>query len=176
MAAASAASLALLAGLRNDVGYFFAPAQPTHVGDVLELEPSTLIPNTFVTIAGTPMASTQVSYARAFGERYAVFALAGQRRVLVQVPADDHFEVRTSARREFSGRLVRVSDLGGRFSAVRRHYERMQVPVTGETFVLLADEPPGSYGWAIGLAALCLVFVLLNLFLLLRWFRPIRLK
>jgi len=176
MAACAAAALAMLASLRADVAYFFADDRAQVVGEAVELDPRALSPNTYVTLEGTPMASTRVTYERVLGDRFAVFPLAGQRRVLVQVPADDGFESRASARREFSGRLVTVGQLGSRFGAVERTFERMDVPVSSETYVLLADEPPGSYVWALLLAALCALVVVLDVFLLLRWFRPIRLE
>ncbi len=176
MAAAAAVAIAMLFSLRVDVAYFFASDQPEPAGEALSIDPASLTPNTFVSLRGTPMASTRVTYERVLGDRYAVFPLAGQRRILVQVPANDGFESRTSARREFSGRLVTVGNLGGRFAPVRRTLERAGVPVSSETFVLLADEPPGGYAWALGIALLCVLAVLVDLFLLLRWFRPIRLE
>jgi hypothetical protein len=72
--------------------------------------------------------------------------------------------------------LVTVGELGGRFSAVRRHFEAGDFPISAETYVLMVDEPPGSYLWSVGLAVLALLFVLANLLLLRRWFRPIRLE
>ena len=64
--------------------------------------------------------------------------------------------------------------LGGRFSSVRGYlHETMEMPVSSESFLLLADEAPGTYGWAIGLAALCALFVIVNIALLIRWFRPL---
>lgn len=176
MAACAALAIGMLLTLRADVSYFFAADRPEPVGEAITVDPASLASNTFVTLEGTPMASTRVTYERVFGDRYAVFPLAGQRRILVQVPADDGFENRASARREFSGRLVTVGDLGSRFSAVQRTFDRMDVPVSSETFVLLADEAPGTYVWALVLAVLCALAVALDLFLLLRWFRPIRLE
>lgn len=117
------------------------------------------------------MMSRAVRYRRVLtGGEYVVFPLAGQRTVYVQV------EDREDAigRNEFSGRLVTFAQLGGRMSAVRGYLGReMDLPVSGESFVLLADEGPGSYAWAFMLAALCLLFVLIDVLLLLRWFRPL---
>lgn len=176
MAAAAAVAVAMLISLRVDVAYFFASDRPDPAGEALSIDPASLTPNTFVSLRGTPMASTRVTYERVLGDRYAVFPLAGQRRILVQVSANDGFESRASARREFSGRLVTVGTLGRRFAPVRRPLERAGVPVSSETFVLLADEPPGGYTWALALALLCVLAVFADLFLLLRWFRPIRLE
>ena len=174
--AAVAAAIALLTSLRTDLAYFAHGSQPVALGEATELDAAALSSNTYVSVSGSPMASRTIQYSRLFGGTYSVFPLAGQRRVFVQVASDDQVRARQASRRDFSGRLVTMADLGGRFASVRQHYETIGVPVTGETFVLLADEPPGSYGWAVGLALLCLLFGLINLLLLMRWFRPIRIE
>ena len=175
MALTVVASMALLASLRADVAYFFAPTRVADLGDVTAVEPGALTTNTYVRIEGTPMASGMVRYEEVLGdEGYAVFPLAGQRNVFVRVPLESSDQFREMARREFSGRLVSFGELGGRFSAVREYLgETMGVPVSSESFLLLADEPPGSYMWALFLAGLCVLFVLVNVFLMLRWFRPL---
>ncbi|MDH5492501.1 MAG: hypothetical protein OEY14_11175, partial [Myxococcales bacterium] len=174
MALVVTAALALVATLRADVSYFFAPTVATDIGTAVTLRPSELSGNTFVRIEGTPMASGTVRYSRLLGgTEYAVFPLAGQRDLFVQV-ALDRGDPRTDSRREFSGRLVTFGELGGRFGAVRRHLEgQMGMPVSGESFLLLADESPGNYAWAVGLSGLAILFILLDLLLILRWFRPI---
>ncbi len=169
MALAVAMSIAFLFTLRLDIEYFFADETAHMAGEVVELDVATLTPNTFVTISGTPMASGMVRYSRASSE-YAVFPLAGQRDVLVQVEVMGDAQI---AQREFTGRLVTVGDLGSRFSAVSGYLSGMGIPVSSESMVLLADEPPGTYGWALLLAALCLLFVVINIVMLLRWFRPL---
>jgi hypothetical protein len=74
---------------------------------------------------------------------------------------------------EFSGRLLTFGQLGGRYRAVREYLRReLNLPVTAESFVVLAEEPPSSYGWALGMSALCLAIIALIGWLLLRWFRP----
>lgn len=176
MALAVAAAIALLASLRTDIAYFGQGDQAVALGEATDVEGAALQSNTYVSVSGSPMASRTVQYSRLFGGTYSVFPLAGQRRVFVQVAADDQVRARQASRRDFSGRLVTMSELGGRFASVQQHYASIGVPVTGETFVLLADEPPGSYGWAVGLAALCFLFALINLLLLMRWFRPIRIE
>jgi hypothetical protein len=47
------------------------------------------------------------------------------------------------------------------------------MPVSSESFLLLTDEAPGTYGWALFLAFLCIAFVVINLWLMFRWFRPL---
>jgi hypothetical protein len=175
MALTVVASLALVGSLRADIAYFFAPATVVDLGEVTAVDPAALEPNTFVRVSGTPSAAHTVRYGKLLSSTtYAVFPLAGQRDVFVQVPVAGAEEERSLARREYAGRLVTFGQLGGRFSQVRQYLgDAMGVPVSSESFLILADEPPGSYGWALVLAALCLLFVLVNVVLMLRWFRPL---
>lgn len=176
MALTVVASLALMATLRSDLGYYFSEPTATDLGDVGAVDPADLSPNTFVRVSGTPMASGTVHYRRVlFGGTYAVFPLAGQRNVFVQVPVDGPEAERLMSRREFSGRLVTFGSLGGRFGEVRRYLDdTMAMPVSSESFLLLADEPPGSYGWVLFLMGLCVLFVAINGWLMVRWFRPVK--
>ncbi len=171
MALVVVAAMGFVVSLRHDLAYFFSSAQTIDLGDVRSVDPGTLQPNTHVRIAGTPMMSRAVRYRRVLtGGRYVVFPLAGQRTVYVQV------EDRPDAlgRNEFSGRLVTFSELGGRMRTVQRYLgEEVDLPVSGESYLILADEGPGSYGWALVLAVLCGLFVLIDVLLILRWFRPL---
>lgn len=171
MALVVVAAMALAVSLRHDLAYFFSSGQTIDLGDVHAVDPAHLEPNTHVRIRGTPMMSRAVRYRRVLtGGRYVVFPLAGQRTVYVQV--EDREEA--VGRSEFSGRLVTFAQLGGRMSAVEGYLGReMDLPVSGESFLILADETPGSYAWALLLAALCALFVAIDVFLLLRWFRPL---
>ena len=95
--------------------------------------------------------------------------------MLVQVRVDDLERYRTSSRREFAGRLVTVRQLGSAFGAVAGYLERrMGVPMSPETFVVLADRPPGDYVWSLLLAAMCVLFIVVDIVLMVRWFRPIK--
>jgi hypothetical protein len=171
MALVVVAAMGLALSLRHDLAYFFSSPETIDLGDVAAIDPAQLEPNSHVRISGTPMMSRAVRYRRVLtGGRYMVFPLAGQRTVYVQV------EDRTDAlgQSEFSGRLVTFGQLGSRMSTVRGYLgDEMDLPVSGESFLILADESPGSYAWAFLLAALCLLFVLIDVWLLLRWFRPI---
>lgn len=173
MALVAFASLALLFGVRSDVAYFFTPDTATQLGDVLRVDPEVLEANRFVRLEGTPMAAHTVHYRRVLGGgEYVVFPLAGQRNVYVHVRVNDPEEARALSRREFSGRLVTFDQVGGRLSAVRGYMvERLNLPVSGESFVLLADEPPSRSLWAIGVAVLCAIFLVVNAWLGMRFFR-----
>ena len=178
MALSMVVALGLLASIRRDVSYFFHPGTPVALGEAVSLDPARLEPNSYVTIEGTPMASGTVGYGRILGAgRYRAFPLAGQRDLYVQVPVESDDAARTSARREFSGRLVTFADAGGRFGTVRRFLEnKMGMPLSGESYLLLADEPPSSYGGSLALVGLVVLAIMVNLFLFLRLFRPIRVR
>jgi hypothetical protein len=170
MAVVVVASIALATSLRFDLAYFFASGQAADLGDVARLDPGALSSNSFVRIAGTPTAAATVRYRRIVtGESYVVFPLAGQRTVYVHMPES----LARSGRTEFSGRLVTFGQLGGRMRGVQRYLAgAMEAPASAESFVLMVDESPPSYAWALGLVLLCIGFVLVDLFLVLRWFRP----
>jgi hypothetical protein len=172
MAAAVVAAMALLFSLGGDMGYALSRAQPTDHGHVRTLEPSSLLSNSYVRLAGTPTLGHAVGFTRGFGTHYRVFPLAGQRTVFVQV-RDTGGEA--FVRSEYSGRLVTFDDLGGRYRELARVMNRdAALPVTGESFVLLADEPPSTYTWTLFVALICSAFVLLDVYFIVRWFRPVR--
>jgi hypothetical protein len=163
-------ALSLMASLRRDLGFFFSAGGVQELGDVTTVTGASLTPNTLVSIEGTPLSAGAVHYRRVVtGESYVVFPLAGQRTVFVHLPEAEA----SSPRTEYVGRLVRFSDLGSRLGSVRDYLaDTMDMPVTGESYVLLVDETPGTYWWAVGLALLCALFVLVDVLLIVRWFRP----
>jgi len=171
MALVVVVALALVASLRSDLAFFFVRGGAEDLGDVTHVEASALRPNTLVTVEGTPLSAGAVHYRRVLtGDSYVVFPLAGQRTVFVHVSEDAASQPRTS----YSGRLVRFADLGGRLSSVREYLaSTMEMPVTPDSYVLLVDETPGSCWWAVGLAILAALFVLVDVMLIVRWFRPV---
>lgn len=181
MLALSASMLAALFTLyfvRADLSYFFAPAETIDMGEATTLDPAALESNSYVHVRGTPMMSLAVRSSMFLGsEEIVVFPLAGQRAVFVQVPFA-LFEHRTEGtRRDFTGRLVRFGDLAGRFATVRTTLgKQLGTPITGESYLLIADEAPGANPIPLALAIFCAAIVVTNGMILWRWFRPIPLK
>jgi hypothetical protein len=171
MALVVVVALALVASVRSDLAFFFVRGGALELGDVTHLAAASLTPNTLVTVEGTPLTSGTVRYRRVVtGESYVVFPLAGQRTVFVQMTESAASQPRTT----YSGRLVRFADLGGRMASVRDYLATtMDMPVTPETYVLLVDETPASCVWAVALAVLAAIFVLIDVMLIVRWFRPV---
>jgi hypothetical protein len=171
MALVAVLAMALAASLRSDLRYFFERGEPVDLGTVTELAPATLRPNSYVRVEGVPMLSRAVGYRRIVtGASYQVFPLAGQRQVYVQVPQGRDALAGTV----FTGRLVTFGQLGARADALRTYLsQRMDLPVSDESFLVLAGEPPGSAIWAILLALFAVFVVVLDAVLILRWFRPL---
>lgn len=175
MALTVVASFGLLMSLRRDVSYFFSDAHAVDLGEATAVNAAALPSNAFVRVSGTPMASHTAHATRVIGgTTYAIFPLAGQRAIFIEMPVSSADDERRMSRREWSGRLVTFGELGGRYASVRSYLrEQMDVPVTSETYLLLADETPGEYVWSLGLAFVCVAFIAINVLLLLRWFRRI---
>ncbi len=165
-----AAALAL--SLRHDLAYFLSSSETVELGPAIGVDPSGLTTNTHVSVTGHPMVSRAVRYRRILsGGAYVVFPLAGQRTIYVQVEDGPNALART----EFSGRLVTFGELGGRVSTLEEYLAGpMELPVSDASFLVLADEAPGTYAWAALLALLCLLFIAIDVALIVRWFRPIK--
>ena len=171
MALAVVVALGLTSALRHDVAYFFSSATVHEVGDAARLAPATLASNSFVEVEGTAMASQVVRYRRLLsGETFVVFPLAGQRTVFVHMPESEM----SSPRASYAGRLVTFGEMGGRLDGVRSFFAReLEEPVSTESYVLLVDESPQTAWWALALSIFCVLFVLVDVWLLVRWFRPL---
>lgn len=174
MALAAASAIALAAMVRLDVAYVFEDRTPTELGAATALD-GLLATNRFVRVEGLPMVSAAVTYTRVVGsQRYVVYPLAGQRNLYVQVPIGDGPESAAYGRREFEGRLVSMGELGGRFETIRRYMaRRVGLPVTADSYLLLADEEPLGSVWAIGLVLVAFALVGTDVWLIRRWFRPL---
>jgi hypothetical protein len=172
MAAAVVAMMALLVSLRGDMQYALADPVPVELGNIQNVVVSQLEPNSYVRLAGVPSIARAVRFRRGLGSAYVVLPLAGQRSVFVQVPdgTPDDF-----VRASYSGRLVTLGNLGRRYAQLATVMQRdAELPVTEESFVLLVGEQPGDYLWTWLVGAICLLFVGFDVYLIVRWFRPLK--
>jgi hypothetical protein len=172
MAAAVVAALALVISLLGEMGYALSRSKPVDLGDVRQLEPSALVSNSYVHVKGIPTVARAVRFTRGMGTPYRIFPLSGQRNVFVQIE-DTGGE--SFVRSEFSGRLVSFDDLGRRYDDLAKVMQRdTGLPVTGDSFVLLADEQPGDYTWTWFVGLLCVALVMLDAYFIVRWFKPVK--
>jgi hypothetical protein len=170
MAAAVVALLALVAGLRSDMAYALAGAQPQDLGTVSAVAAAELRSNAYVQLSGVPTVARTVEFRQGFGTVHRVFPLAGQTLVYVglQERGGESF-----VRSEFTGRLVTFGELGARYSELARVMQQAHMPVSSETFLLLVDERPRDYRWTWLVGALSLAFIALDAFFIVRWFKPL---
>lgn len=172
MALAVVAAMALVTALRRDIAYAFASDQVVDLGDVQSLQTSALVSNTYARISGMPSVARSVGFSKWLGAKYRVFPLAGQRVVYVQVQ-DQGGE--TFVRTEFTGRLVSFDDLGSRYAGLRQVMrQEAGLPVTEASYLLLAGDAPGSYWWTWIVGLLCVAFVILDAYFIVRWFKPVK--
>lgn len=156
------ASVAMIAFLRADVRYFFAPDEAASLGAVTALDPARAEANQHVQIQGLPMRANTVRYKRLVSsDTYEVFPLAGQRVVFVQTVAGTT-EPSGATPGTYTGRLVTFGMAGSRYAEVRRELERLGMQVSDESFLLLADQTPRDYAWAPLLALLFAAFLVTN--------------
>jgi hypothetical protein len=175
LCAVAIGAAALVLHLRADVAYSFASDKVSELGEATHAKLGELVPNSYVRVHGTPMLSRMVRFERGLGDDYAIFPLAGQHQIYVQVPLAALSDPARAAQAEWSGRLLTFGQLGGRLRAVRQYLAaELGMPVTAESYVVLAEEPPSAYGWSIALCALGLAIMGVSLTLLVRWFRGIR--
>lgn len=171
MAAAVFSALALLVSLRGDMGYALSKPQPVDLGDARTLSLSDLKSNSYVHVVGIPTVARAVRFTQGLGTQYRVFPLSGQPKIYVKIE-DRGGE--SFVRSEFSGRLVSFQDLGGRYAELATSMQRdAGLPVTADSYLLLAEEQPSSYLWTWLIGVFCLGFVLLDVYFIVRWFRPV---
>jgi hypothetical protein len=172
MALAVVAAMALVAALRRDIAYALASDQVADLGDVQSLQTRALVSNTYVRISGMPSVARSVGFSKWLGAKYRVFPLAGQRAIYIQVQ-DQGGE--TFVRTEFTGRLVNFDDLGSRYAGLRQVMRQdAGLPVTEASYLLLAGDAPGGYWWTWIVGLLCVAFVILDAYFIVRWFRPVK--
>ncbi len=174
MAAVVGLALAMMLQLRGDLVYFFGSDRAVDIGEATGADLAALETNDYVRVRGTPMLSGLIRFQRPLLGEFVVFPLAGQRQIFVQLPSERLDDPVLSARGQYNGRLMTFGELGPRYRAVRSYLqETMGMPVTTESFVVLAEQPPKSYGWTFALFALCIGIIAVNVWLMLRWFRPL---
>lgn len=175
MALSTAAAIGLLLILRMDLAFSISSAEVTALGAARTLDAASVTSNQVVRVSGTPMMSNTVYFTRLFGEsRYAIFPLAGQRAVYVQVEIPEGEDLSSVAHESYEGRVVRLRELSGRLGDVPAYMSReLGLPIDGDSLVLLEGEHPSDARWVWLFAAYVLVVVATNVTMLLRWHRRI---
>jgi len=174
MAAAVVAMIALVVSLSSDMSYALSARIPAKLGQVDRLEPADarLHRDAYVTVTGVPTLGRAVRFRRGLGATYLVMPFAGRQGIFLQVE-DDGGE--GFVRPEYSGRLTTFGSMGRRYAHLAEVLERdTGLSVNAESAILLAGEQPGDAAWTWPVALACLLFTVLDLFLIVRWFRPLK--
>ena len=174
MAAAVVAMLALVISLRGDMSYALSTRIPAKLGHVDKLEPSDglLHRDAYVSVTGVPTIGRAVRFRRGLGATFLVMPFAGRRGAFLQVE-DDGGE--GFVRPEYSGRLTTFGSLGGRYAQLAEVMRRdTGLNVNEDSLLLLAGEQPGDYTWTWPIAFACVLFTVLDVLLIVRWFRPLK--
>jgi hypothetical protein len=174
MAGAVVAMLGLVIALAGDMSYALSARIPAKLGPVDKLQPAdaALHHDAYVTVTGVPTLGRAVRFRRGLGATYLVMPFAGRQPMFLQVE-DDGGE--GFVRPEYSGRLTTFGSVGRRYAQLSEVLERdTGLSVSEESLILLAGEQPGDYAWTWPIALACLLFIALDIFLIVRWFRPIK--
>lgn len=174
MAAAVVAMLGLVVALRGDMSYALSARVPAKLGPVDKLQPADafLHRDGYVNVTGVPTLGRAVRFRRGLGATYLVMPFAGKQGVFLQVE-DDGGE--GFVRPEYNGRLTSFGSLGRRYAQLAEVLRRdTGMGVNEESLILLAGEQPGDYTWTWPIALACALFTVLDVLLIVRWFRPLK--
>jgi hypothetical protein len=177
LAVAAVASCVMALTLRGDVAYALSTSTPTFLGELRDVNVSSIADNRLVQGRGVLGAAGAIRFERAFaGDTYRVSPVAGRRDlwVEVRVPAGEE-NGRYMPPTAFAGRLVRFDSAGPR----HRGLAAAIASVTGEAVpagarVLVDGEAPADARWAVALGALFLGFALWNVAAIARFVRRAR--
>ncbi len=177
MAITAALCIAMLLSLRQDLSYFASETAPTQLGKVNEVSTASLPLNRFVELEGAPMLAHAAKYrTSSFGETRVITPFAGQRGVLISLPESQFKDPSALAGHRFTGRLIPMRSLSNMDSVKEFLKDRANYPVGSDTLVFIASDAPREQVGSVLLALLALAFIVINLWLIVRWFKPLPVK
>jgi hypothetical protein len=172
-------SVTLLVGLRGELAFSTRLGRPALIGDLSALRLQSQQGNQWVQADGALADHGGIRYERPFEtDSFRLVPVQGNTRLWVQVrvPAgyeDEHFVPPTS----FVGRLLRVDDLGVRYSALRQAVTDAGWPsgqMPDDAWILVDGESPKSIRWVLALAVVLLGFAGFSLWATALVVRPAR--
>ena len=173
---------------RMDVLYFFASQDVNELGEVSELDLSTVKTNTYVHIDGFPNPTTVVKFSKRLNSGfYRIFPLLGKRNVFIQIHVDDKPEGEESGKKrrgerelpgEFTGRAVRFGDLektwitSSSYKNIRIFFfEKFLLEVPEDALLIMDGENPRGYWMYLVLILVLGFFIVLNTILFVNYLR-----
>lgn len=173
------ASLAMIAALRGDATYAFAPAHATDLGDLGSAPATAFVENGFVSGSGMLGAAHAIRYERPLvSDSFRLMPIAGRPNVWVEVrvPAGSE-NIRYVPPSQFTGRLVKFETAGPKhrgLAAAVRDATGQKVP-EASWLLVEGDRPSGARG-AILLVLMFLGFAVWNLAVAAKLLRKVGVK
>lgn len=164
----SVLSIALLFGLRGELAFSMIRQAPTPLGELAAPALRAQPVNQWVQATGQLSDHGGIRYQRPLeADSFRLVPLQGQPRIWVQVrvPAgyeNEHFVPPAN----FVGRLLKVGNLGLRYSALREAITDAGWPksqMADDSWILVDGESPSSIRWVMGLAAVLVLFCVFSI-------------
>jgi hypothetical protein len=171
------ASLAMVAALRGDATYAFAPALATNLGDLGSAPAAAFVENGFVTGTGMLGAAKAIRYERPLvSDSFRLMPVAGRPNVWVEVRVPAGREnIRYVPPSQFTGRLVKFESAGPKhrgLAAAVSDATGQNVPAA--SWLLVEGEAPTGARGAILLVLMFLGFALWNITAAAKLLRKVR--
>ncbi len=177
MAVAALASAAMAASLTRDAAYALRPAAATDLGDLAKVEPAAFVSNSFVSATGQLGGAGSIRYERPFeSDSYRIASVAGRPSIWVELRVPNGAESnRFVPKSEFSGRLVRFSEVGLRHRGLRSAIEdRTGQKVPDDAYLIVdGQSPEGARAFAF-LWAMFIGFAVWNIVTIARLVRKVK--
>ena len=166
-------SIIIMVLFKDDFLYYFSNKKPVNLGEVgIKLNKELMKENSFVEITGVPWTTRAISYEKRFSlfggkGRYSIFPLVGAPNIFIRY-------FREEGGREdilpgyFAGRLVKFGKIRG-FSTIRQFYlANLGVLITKDSWIIFDGDTPQSYLGYVILYIILSIFVLINLFFIVK--------
>jgi hypothetical protein len=174
---AAVASAAMAFSLTRDAAYAFRSASATDLGDLSATPTSAFVSNELVQGHGRLGGAGSLRYERAFeSDSYRIAPVAGRSDVWVElrVPMGEESN-RFVPKAEFSGRLVRFSDVGLRHRGLRGAIEdRTGQKISSSSYLIVDGQTPGDARAFALLWAMFASFAVWNVVTILRLIRKVK--
>jgi hypothetical protein len=177
LAVAAVASAAMALSLTRDAAYAFRSASATDLGDLAATPTTAFVSNELVQGHGRLAGAGALRYERAFeSDSYRIAPVAGRSNVWVElrVPMGEESN-RFVPKAEFSGRLVRFSDVGLRHRGLRGAIEdRTGQKISTSSYLIVDGQTPsGARAFAL-LWAMFASFAVWNIVTIIRLVRKVK--
>lgn len=177
MAVAAIASAAMAVSLTRDAAYVLQPASATDLGELSKTQTASLASNTFVEGHGQLGGAGSIRYERPLeSDSYRIASVSGRENIWVEIRVPNGAESnRFIPKSDFSGRLVKFSDVGLRHRGLRSAIEdRTGEKVSKDAFLIVDGQSPADARAFALLWAMFIGFAMWNIVTIARLVRKVK--